>query len=52
MSFEEFNLNEYIDALEQFKRENAEEAVSYTHLVDGKFGESRDGGEEWEEDGF
>ena len=41
MNFEAFNLNEYIDALEQFKRENAEEvvkywgsveAVSYTHL--------------------
>ena len=29
MSFEEFNLNEYIDALEQFKRENAEEVVKY-----------------------
>ena len=34
LSFEEFNLNEYIDALEQFKRENAEEVVKYWGSVE------------------
>ncbi|WP_034589444.1 MerR family transcriptional regulator [Enterocloster asparagiformis] len=34
MNFEAFNLNEYIDALEQFKRENAEEVVKYWGSVE------------------
>ena len=34
MSFEEFNFNEYIDALEHFKRENAEEVVKYWGSVE------------------